>query len=653
MFTDVVGFSTHVGEREDRALSAMQRDFALMFELIEHSGGKVLKTLGDGLLAHFGSAVNAVDCAQEIQIRLTQASAGRTDELNLLHRIGIHLGDVFLTEGDVHGNGVNIAARLQTQATPGGICISQTVFDVVKNKLALQVNFLGTQELHHIRESIPMYLVAPTRGPGSRPPGRVDTATAGKPPQATSKIGLDFSFGLHRAPTPPPRRTRLCHPILLVGDYSGRASRGVAEPLHRRPLLRFDVDTFETLFARLQVQLQLPTYRRRGEFTGILIESMESLHPDSLLKSAAPLASLWSTRQALRSPATASEALARVASRLTDGASDSVADDLARLIGKSPLESDAPTAAARTPADVIRNLARATSAGVPLSSPATQAALQAVEMELTDHLRAILHHPEWQRIEAAWRSVDRLARDFGDDENVQLLLLDATRTELLEGQETLAAMLHEHACTLVVVDEVIGANLEDLALVAELGRAAAAVDARVAVGAKPELAGCSSFVHSPDPATWNLVPPAEFATAWATFLTSPLAAHVMLAAPRWLVRQPYGRRSDTIESFAFEEMSAAQPHENYLWGNPAMACAMIWARAAREERDPRREAIAGEFGDLPLHAFEQDGEKMMKPCAEVWLSESAVRAMRASGLITLQSVRNSDAVRISPLTALA
>ena len=159
VFTDVASFSALTQENEEKTLGLVRRDLALISTLSGEFDGKVLKSTGDGLLIYFESAVQAVACALKVQQRLAEVAKSLPPDEQLLHRIGIHLGDVFVTDSDVMGDGVNIAARLQTEAEPGGICISQTVFDVVKNRLALQTVYLGPRELKNIRDAVPVYQV--------------------------------------------------------------------------------------------------------------------------------------------------------------------------------------------------------------------------------------------------------------------------------------------------------------------------------------------------------------------------------------------------------------------------------------------------------------------------------------------------------------
>jgi class 3 adenylate cyclase len=159
VFTDVVNFSGRMSIDEEHTLNLVQRDLASMSRVCEQFGGKVLKWTGDGLLLYFTSAVQAVACALKIQQQIAATAHELPPEEMLQHRIGIHLGDVFVSATDVMGDGVNIAARLQAEAAPGGICISQVVYDVVKKRIALKASYLGPRELKHIQEPIPLYQI--------------------------------------------------------------------------------------------------------------------------------------------------------------------------------------------------------------------------------------------------------------------------------------------------------------------------------------------------------------------------------------------------------------------------------------------------------------------------------------------------------------
>jgi class 3 adenylate cyclase len=161
VFTDVVGFSRHSSVDERRAVANFERDLRLIRELCDRHAGVILKTLGDGVLMRFHSADNALSCALSIQRVLFEQSQRLDSRDVLIHRIGVHLGDILVSGTDVFGDGVNVAARLQAAARPGGIMMSRTVHDVVKGKVPFQANYLGPRQLKGIRDPVTVWEVPP------------------------------------------------------------------------------------------------------------------------------------------------------------------------------------------------------------------------------------------------------------------------------------------------------------------------------------------------------------------------------------------------------------------------------------------------------------------------------------------------------------
>src|SRR5437588_834187 len=153
VFTDAVDFSA-------RTVELIREDLDLMRNVCREFDGQVVKSRGDGLMMLFTSAVQAVSCAVEIQKSFADRLKSKPNDDRLSHRIGIHLGDVLISDGDALGDGVNVAARLEEEAEPGGICMSQTVYDVVKNRLFLQATKLGELKLRNIAEPVLAYKIA-------------------------------------------------------------------------------------------------------------------------------------------------------------------------------------------------------------------------------------------------------------------------------------------------------------------------------------------------------------------------------------------------------------------------------------------------------------------------------------------------------------
>ena len=156
---DVAGYSRLMGEDDDATVRTLTGYREMMTALIKEHEGRVVDSPGDNLLAEFSSVVHTVNCAVEIQRELRERNAELPEDRRLQYRIGINLGDV-IEEGErIYGDGVNIAARLESLAEPGGICISGSVYSQVKNRLKLEYESLGEQEVKNIQEPVPVYRV--------------------------------------------------------------------------------------------------------------------------------------------------------------------------------------------------------------------------------------------------------------------------------------------------------------------------------------------------------------------------------------------------------------------------------------------------------------------------------------------------------------
>jgi class 3 adenylate cyclase len=153
---NTVDLAAKMAADSEHVQNILDRDFQLISQLAQQYEGQILKSMGDVLLFYFPSALNAVNCAQEIQLTFTQINE-LTFQPMLAYRIGIHLGDVIFGYADVTGTGVNIAARVQAETSPGGIGISQTVYEAVRSYLPLEPIEIGLRQFEGIEEPIVLY----------------------------------------------------------------------------------------------------------------------------------------------------------------------------------------------------------------------------------------------------------------------------------------------------------------------------------------------------------------------------------------------------------------------------------------------------------------------------------------------------------------
>ena len=181
---DVEGYSRLMGTDEVGTLRNLTERRAILDGLIASHRGRIANTAGDSVLAEFGSAVDAVQCAIEAQAALARANATLSPDRQINFRIGIHVGDVMIKGGDLFGDGVNIAARLQAIASPGGTCASSAAYDQVRKILPLAFTDLGTQQVKNIEEPVRAYAVT------SKAAAAADAAIFAPVPGSTSALPL-------------------------------------------------------------------------------------------------------------------------------------------------------------------------------------------------------------------------------------------------------------------------------------------------------------------------------------------------------------------------------------------------------------------------------------------------------------------------------
>ena len=159
MAVDVVGYSRLMGEDEAGTAKAVREHRKAAAPIVAGLGGRVVKTMGDGVLLEFPSVVAAVECAVTIQNMMVERNVDTPEARRIVYRIGVHLGDVLIDGDDILGEGVNIAARLESICEPGGVSISRAVYDQISGKLALGFRTLGLQKLKNIGKAVEVFAI--------------------------------------------------------------------------------------------------------------------------------------------------------------------------------------------------------------------------------------------------------------------------------------------------------------------------------------------------------------------------------------------------------------------------------------------------------------------------------------------------------------
>jgi type VI secretion system protein ImpC len=260
-------------------------------------------------------------------------------------------------------------------------------------------------------------------------------------------------------------------------------------------------------------------------------------------------------------------------------------------------------------------------------------------------MRALLHAPAFQAIEAAWRGVQWLISSLELDEHLQLHLLDVTREELLADIVAAEGKLANTGLHRAVVDRsrrgVDGDRWSALVGLLRFGPSTADIGLLAALGLTASRAGGPWLADADVVLAGN---PACESAEWLALRRSEAARWIALAAPRVLLRMPYGRRSDPIEAFAFAELADPPEPETFLWGHASLAMALLIGRAFTARGWEMEPGDEREIGDMPAYTFERDGERQLQPCAERLLSDRDIDTFMKAGLVPIAGRRDRNSV---------
>jgi type VI secretion system protein ImpC len=494
-------------------------------------------------------------------------------------------------------------------------------------------------------------------------------------PISFGKIDVGLSTTLSETPAKPASETPFR--ILVLGDFSGRTSRGVSAPAEigrRKPIL-IDRDNFDEVLARMGVEVRLSLAPDAPPLT-LRFRELDDFHPDRLVRQVALFDNLRGTRERLKNPSTFKQAAAEVrgwanlkpppapSTPPPDAAPASGEDLLNELIGEAPAEASG-VASAYGAADWSAYLARIVQPHLaPKSDPQQADLVAAVDEASGVQMRAILHHPAFQAIESAWRGLYFLVRRLDTDANLRLHLLDVAKSELaadLGGNDDLTAsgmykLLVEQTVgtpgaspwAVVAGNYMFDQHPSDVELLGRMAKIAAQAGAPFLAGAGPRLLACRSLAATPEPDQWQEPAGLE---AWEALRRLPEAAYLGLALPRILQRLPYGKETSPIEQFEFEEMGKKPDHEAFLWGNPAFACVYLLAEAFSRAGWDMRPGMVQEINGLPLYVNREDEEVL--PCAETVLVDRAAAAILNKGIMPIRSVRNQESVILPQFQSIA
>jgi type VI secretion system protein ImpC len=511
------------------------------------------------------------------------------------------------------------------------------------------------------------------------------------------EIHLDVTAGREQPRVRPEAETPFR--IAILGDFSGRASRGLSESgdalASRRPRL-IDRDNFDSVLTKLAPRLELAPAGEDGFRVSLRFADLDDFHPDKLFERAEIFRKLREMLQKLNDPATFAKTASElglavkpptegkepqvVVSKLLGAAVDLKRGVLGSLLSEMIEATEDRLAEGHTSkrtdewAALLKEIVTPHVVAKPDPLQAKLVAL--IDKATSAQMAALLHAPDFQALEAAWRAVFFLVRRVETDSQLKLFLFDISKQELAAdmraGDDLSSTGIYQllvqqtvrtpgaEPWSVIAGNFTFGPTQEDVELLARIAKVAACAGAPFVAGASPRFLGCDSAFDLPEVQKRKFQMGAETTVSWQSLRRSPEARFVGLTLPRFLLRLPYGRDTEPVERFQFEEILDPSAHEDYLWGNAAFACALLLAESFADQGWELRPGTLSEISGLPVYVYAVEGEPRTLPCAEVLLTETAAEKMMEEGFMPLASLKDQPAVRLvrfqsiaDPVSALA
>ncbi|MGR3343378.1 MAG: type VI secretion system contractile sheath domain-containing protein [Paracoccaceae bacterium] len=496
-------------------------------------------------------------------------------------------------------------------------------------------------------------------------------------PPANANLTLssdaEFSFGTVGEARPEPGRLqRKRFRIALMGDFSGRSARGqleIGDELKNRRATVLDPDTIDDVIAGFATTLILPI-GRDGAGIEVKLENLDDLHPDELYEKVEIFSALASLKGQLGAGATAQSAQAEL---LKWGAEfgNLVAPPRSRSFGNSvPADrrlSDfqkliGDTANRLTKASPLDELlAQIVGPHISAAPTADSVAMQdAVDQALSSAMRLVLHHPEFQAVESQWRSLDLIASQIEANDSLDVVLYDISAEEIaadlaavenisdsglmrLLGDEPLDAQSGCSGYSALIGLYTFEETPPHAELLGRIGRIAAHIDAPFFTAISP------AFMDIDKADRHRLV-----ADAWDTLRSMPEARHLGIASPRFLLRRPYGAKSEPIYEFPFEEFTMQAGLGGMLWANPAVLITILLAQSFQLNGPGMLLGSVMSLGEMPYHYVkDQYGDQVALPCTERNLTTSKVETVVIRGFMPVISIKGRDLIRLGSFQSLA
>jgi len=490
--------------------------------------------------------------------------------------------------------------------------------------------------------------------------------------------------------------------IAVMGDLSGRFSKTNLDDIQQRVFKQIDSYDYDEILASFKIQLDLD-FPETGNVISMPIKKYKDFSPDQLYKNINEFGELRDLRQRLQNNSTFNDAVKEIQGWLvpendragddqdvnkshdivekdkevveasssieaisTDNLLDSILEETQQHTSSADASVQVSDYGQDNNESLVEGFVKQMMANrVKISStPRKEEMLAAVDESISELMRAVLHHPDFQSIESTWQAIRFLVRRIKSGKSIKIFLLDISKEEL--EQDLLSddvtnsaayklfadASLGDINWNVIVGDYQFGADIDDILLLSQLGYVASKADATFISGMDEKIIGCDSFASTPDVNRWSGELDQNIIEAWSLLRGSNIARNISLAMPSFLIREPYSSIVNPIKSFSFEEMTVPVNHDDYLWANAAYIKVEQLARAFAKQGWNMQLGEVAYTEDLPMYSYQEKGKTVIKPCAEIPLTETGAVIIQEQGIVPLWSVKNKDKIHSSAFYSL-
>jgi len=482
----------------------------------------------------------------------------------------------------------------------------------------------------------------------------------------------------------------------VLGNFGGTSSR--SEETGDRRFRNIDRDNFDGVMASIAPGccIEVADFIQKGDALlklSLVFNELDDFHPDFLIQKVPVLKELFEARKSAGEPDKLINILREVGVSITIEEPSSVEKavpeaETPELVSRKPMDPDLSPSAlldaiieegsdetlkerGSHPSGDLEDFVKEIVA--PVADSTDYAAQETVRGKIDEiiegQLRAILHQPAFQQLETTWRSLYRLVMETETGPDLKIKILDISKASLLkncvETEEVVKTLLYrlvyENECAtpggepfgLLIGDYCFGPGPGDMALLEYIAGIATMAGVPFITAAAPSLLGLKDFSGLLELTNLSHLEKDKAYSAWRSFRQTDFAERVGICLPGLLSRLPYGHDSDPVNTFEFDEAVDGKNHRDYLWGNPAMAFGRVVTRAFASDGWQMEPHRFGTLTDLPVHVYQEDGEKTTKPCAEVPMTETMLEQLLKAGFIPFVTIKNTDRVEIWTMQSVA